>query len=272
MATTLQGILCPSMFDSHCHLDFESFEADRAALWRRCRELGVTSVHVPGVSPEQWPRAASMRSLGQGVGCGVGVHPWWIERLTANELRAALDGLSAAVLHHRAEAIGECGLDGAVAKRGGPDLMRQSEVLDAHLEVARALERVVVLHVVAAHGRALEVLEAHGPFSAGVLLHSYSGSAELVPRYLAVGCSFSFGGIVTRESARRPLAAARAVPLERLLIESDGPDQPLAGRARSAPDDLPTICAALARVRSAAVDELGERTAANAVRLFGRGG
>jgi TatD DNase family protein len=259
-----------AVFDSHCHLDFDAFDVDRAALLQRARAADVTAILVPGVSPEQWPRAAAMRSLGVGIGSGVGIHPWWLERLSATARDAALADLAAAAVRYGAEAIGECGLDGPLAKRTDVGMALQIAVLERHLSVARALALPVVLHVMGAHGPALETLRRHGVVTAGGVLHSYSGSPELVAQYAALGWSFSFAAAVTRANARRPLERARAVPAARLLLESDGPDQPLSGARRSGPEDLARICAAVALARGEDVADIAALTAANAARLFVR--
>jgi TatD DNase family protein len=258
------------MFDSHCHLDFDAYDEDREAVIERARDAGVTAIHVPGVGPNQWARAAAVCAASDGLGVGVGIHPWWIGKLAPAQLDAALAGLAEAATRSRAEAIGECGLDGSVAKRGGPGLDEQERVLDAHLEVARALSLPVVLHVVGAHGRALDVLRRHGALPRGGMLHSYSGSVELIEPYRELGLYFSFGGVVTRQQARKPRAAVVAVPAARLLLESDGPDQPLQDHERSVPADLAVTCAQVAELRGAPSEAVAQQTAANAMRLFGR--
>ena len=262
------------MFDTHCHLDFEPFDDDRATACERARGLGVQAVHIPGVFPAQWSRARTLARRhsvgGMQIGSGVGIHPQFIATLTSAELDAGLADLEGRAMREQAEAIGECGLDGPVAKRGGVSLDEQVRVLDVHLEVARTLHLPIVLHVLRAHGFALDVLQRHGALRAGGVLHSYSGSAELVPRYAELGWSFSFGGVVTRANARRPHAAVRAVPANRLLLESDGPDQPLLGRTRGAPEDLPVTALAVANLRAEDPAVIAETTLANANRLFRR--
>jgi TatD DNase family protein len=258
------------MFDSHCHLDFAAYDADREAVWKRACECGVTACHVPGVAPAQWLAASELRRLDPAIGCSVGVHPWWLAKLRAPEVDAALHQLGSQARRLGAEAIGECGLDRATEKRDGVALARQTDVLDGHLEVARDLGLPLVLHVFGAHGAALAALRRHGPLRAGGVLHSYSGPAEMVPDYAALGLSFSFAANVTRDNARRPLEAARVVPSDRLLVESDGPDQPLTGYARSEPAHLPTIVDALAAARGEPPESVAETMAGNAARLFAR--
>jgi TatD DNase family protein len=108
-------------------------------------------------------------------------------------------------------------------------------------------------------------------FEVGGVMHSYSGGAELVPRYAELGLCFSLAGPVTYANARRPLASARAIPRERLLVETDAPDQaPTPHRGhRSEPAFVVDIVRALARVRGEPEHEIARLTAVNACRLFG---
>ena len=260
------------MFDTHCHIDLPPLAEDVAGVMAAAREAGVTAMHVPGVSPAQWSTIAAVRTQDpRAIGISVGIHPWWLADLDEVAIEAGLHDLAAAAERHGAEAIGECGLDGLRAKKVGPSLDRQVTVLEAHLEVARAMTLPVVLHVLGAHGRAIEVLERQAPFPAPIILHSYSGSAELVARYAKLGCHFSFAAAVTRANAKKPVAAAKAVPAALLLLESDAPDQPLAGRDASAPADVAAICAAVARIRGEDPETLAKRTDDNARRIWSRG-
>jgi TatD DNase family protein len=122
------------------------------------------------------------------------------------------------------------------------------------------------------HGPALQLLKEFGKLSAGGVVHSYSGSAELVRDYLKLGWSFSFAGAVTRSNAKRPLDAARAVPLEHLVVETDAPFQPTGAdardRKRGDPADLPQVVDAIARARGLDPEELAARTTENARRIF----
>ena len=112
-----------------------------------------------------------------------------------------LDTASPAARALGARAIGECGLDSGKAKRGGADIATQTRVLEAQLEVARQLRLPVILHCVGAHALLLDVLGRQGELPAGGVLHSYSGSRELIRDYLRFGLCFSFAGIVTRAFA-----------------------------------------------------------------------
>jgi TatD DNase family protein len=259
------------MFDSHCHLDAEEYDLDRDAVLARAKAGGVRGIMVPGYEPKEWARLAALGASEPMVCCAVGLHPWYVHELAEAERQAALDELPQRARGLAARAIGECGLDGSKAKRGGADLETQRRVLEAQLELARQLELPVILHCVAAHALMLEVLARQGSLPAGGVLHSYSGSRELIRDYLPFGLYFSFAGIVTRRNARRPREALAAVPLERLLVESDGPDQAAQDVApgRSEPAHVALVLAAAAEIRDQSHELLARATEDNARRLFG---
>ncbi|MEM9692297.1 MAG: TatD family hydrolase, partial [Myxococcota bacterium] len=234
------------------------------AVWRRAREEGVVGLHVPGV----WPDVDFSSRRGDGVGFGLGLHPWWLAKYPPSSWSEALIRLREARVRG-AEAIGECGLDKPLSKRrGGPSLDAQVEVLEGALGVAADLALPLVMHVVGAHGRALEVLQRHRP--AAVLLHSYSGPPDLVPRYAELNCVFSFSGAFLRPRAKRAQASLAAVPASHLLLESDGPDQKVGDKSRGEPVDLVAIAAGAARVRCESLEAVASATFANAMRFFRR--
>jgi TatD DNase family protein len=206
------------------------------------------------------------------LACGVGIHPWYVHEVPVDERERALAGLAEAARSLDAVAIGECGLDAKMAKSGGAALSLQEEVLAVHLRVAREVGLPIILHCVGAHARLLALLEREGPLAAGGVLHSYSGSRELIRDYLRFNLSFSFAGIVTRSNARRPREALKAVPLERLLVESDGPDQAAQGitPARAEPAHVALVLRAAAEIRDQPFNLLAETTAKNARQLFAR--
>lgn len=221
----------------------------------RAVAAGVETVLIPGVDRAQWERASVLRaSAGVGLRFAVGVHPRG-EPADCDALEEWIDRLEAC-------AVGELGWD---KRLGGLD--RQTELAEAQLEVARARGLPVILHVVGAHGLALERLEKCGAMRG--VVHGYSGAAELVPRYLALGLSISFGPSVIRPRARKVREAARRVPLARLLVETDGPDQRVEGSARGEPADVARVIEALAELRGERAEDIDAATTENARRLFG---
>lgn len=257
------------LYDSHCHLDFDHFDEDRDAVVERARAVGIERIVVPGVAPSQWARASVLLERYPEVRPAIGLHPEWLGRLPEQEVSEGLRDLEARAGSCGAVAIGECGLDGRYDDAPGAGRERQERVFLHHLEVAEALGLPMILHIVRAHGRAIELLEARGSLAAGGVIHAYSGSAELVPRYAALGFSFGLGGAITHLGAKNARRSAAAIPASRLLVETDAPDQsPRGYLARNEPASLHLVLEELGRLRQVSPEELAERTHENARRLF----
>jgi TatD DNase family protein len=253
------------VIDTHCHLDLEAFDGDRDAVTARAFAAGVTGLLVPAIRPQTWARVAAL--AGPRVRIGLGVHPQIVPELASGELADDLVAqLARAIAEAGACAVGECGLDGGTGERE-----RQEVIFRAHIRAARELHRPLSIHVLRAHDAAPRILREERAFEVGGVMHSYSGGAHLVPVYRELGMCFSFAGPVTYANARKPLEAARAVPAELLLAETDAPDQaPAAHRGgRSEPAYVAEVIAALAAARGETVEETAAVTTANAVRLFG---
>lgn len=213
------------------------------------KRAGLRAACVPGVDPDQWARAEALRFEGVELTFAVGVHPFRAHEVEPERVEPWIERLCAA-------AVGEVGWD----RKAEASMERQDEVADAQLELARARDLPVILHVVGCHGHALERLERHGP--ARGVVHAYSGSSELVGRYTKLGYAIGIGPSVLRAGARRPLEAARAVPDEALLIETDAPDQ-------AAPAKLGDVLARVASTRGQETSTIAELTWSNAAALFG---
>jgi TatD DNase family protein len=260
------------VFDSHCHLhDARVGDAAEAEILR-ARAAGVEGFLLAGVGPDGWPDQERLARAHPDLFVAYGVHPQLIDELDDAETDRAVLALSetlASPSRVRAVAVGEIGLDGVGARRA--TLERQAGAFRRQLAESRAKDLPVVLHILQAHGRALEILKADGVPHAGGVVHSYSGSAELVRDYVGLGLSISFAGAITEANARKTHEAARVVPAERLLVETDAPFQtPRPFRpARNEPAFLVAIVDALAQIRGEAKAELARSTAENARRLFG---
>jgi TatD DNase family protein len=256
------------VIDTHCHLDRAAFDADRDAVLARARAAGVTDALVPAVEPAGWGGLLALCEREHGLHPALGIHPQALPGLDPASDDRYLADLESLLVRSRAVAVGECGLDGGTVA-DGVSLDRQRAVLRGHLAIARRLGLPVVIHALRAHDAIREELTRDG-VPAGGVLHSFSGSAEQVAPLAALGLHFSFAGPVTYEGARKPIAAVRAVPRERLLVETDAPDQtprPL-HRTRNEPGNLPLVLQAVAAALGVSVAEADRVTAANARRLF----
>ena len=261
------------MIDTHCHLDMPRFDEDRDAVIARTRAAGVSALIIPGVEPARWDLTEALALPGERF-IALGIHPQVIPDLDDATIDAGLADLPARLRGSAAVAVGECGLDRTIDLTLAP-MERQARILLEHIDIATALDLPLVVHVLHAHDDALRVLRSHRLPSRPGVIHSFSGSAELARQYLAMGFHLSFAGAVTRTNARRPVESARATPLDRLLVETDAPDQAPTGASPSGPDGrrcepahLGLTVARLAEIHGIEPSELARITAANSTRLF----
>ncbi len=255
------------MIDTHCHLDQPDFDPDRAEVLARARAAGVTDLVVPAVLPERWPGLLAAAASTPGLHVGLGIHPQALPDLDPRQDDRMLADLDEALARGGAVAVGECGLDGPSAEAGAP-MDRQVAVLAGHLALARKHGLPVMLHGWKAWVPLLALLEREG-LPAGGVFHSYSAPAAEVPRFARLGLHFAFAGPVTWERARKPLLALREVPPDRLLLETDAPDQtPRPHQGRCEPAYLAEVARAAAAALGVTVEALDAQTSANARRLF----
>lgn len=258
------------MIDTHCHLDSPRFDPDRERVLERAWAAGLVGIVAPAVGPSGWEPLLEMPRRERRVQVALGIHPQLLPELDEEDDTSHLERLDELLGRGVAVAVGECGLDGPTAAK--VPLARQLRIFRAHLALARRHRLPVLVHCLRALPALVDLLREEPPPEAGMVLHSYSGGAERVRFFSERGCHFSFAGPVTFPEARKPLEVVRAVPLERLLVETDAPDQtphPCRGE-RNEPAHLPRIVDAVAAARGLPAAELRERTTENARALFGR--
>jgi TatD DNase family protein len=268
-AAPTHDLAVAEVIDTHCHLDLPVFDADRAEVLARARDVGVSAILIPAIRPRTFAALAALRDRHRdpAIAIAIGTHPQVVPDLEPAERQQALDAeaIANAARAAGAVAIGECGLDGGTAE---PEL--QEQILRAHIRAAHLSRLPLVVHVLRAHHAAPRILAEERAGEVGAVLHSYSGGVDLVPVYAGLDMHFSFAGPVTYARARRPLEAARAVAGDRLLVETDAPDQtpePHRGR-RCEPAFVTQVVEALAAARQVPAPDLAAQTTANARRLF----
>jgi TatD DNase family protein len=258
------------LYDSHCHLHDDRVRGEADALMARAKAAGVDALLLAGVDPAGWLHEVELAARFPSLRMSFGVHPQVVADV-GEAAHAMVDTLERGLAGElpRPAAIGEIGLDGLEARAASLDL--QDQIFRRQLELARRYDLPVALHVLRAHPRALAVLESEPALPRGGVLHSCSASADLVKRWVDLGFYISFAGSVVDDKARRIRAAALATPLERLMVETDAPDQtPLSRRpARNEPAFLPDVVAALATLHGRSLEAIAEITSDNARRLFG---
>jgi TatD DNase family protein len=250
------------LFDTHTHVHFPEFAGDRDAVLARARAAGVRRLLAVGADLPSSRAAVALAADVPDVWAAVGIHPH--EATTADG--AALDELARLARAPRVVAIGEIGLD-YFRDRAPRDA--QARALERQLALAREAALPVVLHCREAHADLLAVLAA-GLGPAGGLLHCFSGDLAVAERGFALGLLVSIAGPVTYPNARRLVEVVRAVPLDRLVLETDCPylpPQPWRGQ-RNEPGYLPVTAARVAELRGLPLGAVAEATTANACRLL----
>ncbi|KAG8467279.1 hypothetical protein KFE25_000595 [Diacronema lutheri] len=242
--------LLPLLFDAHCHLQLPHANLGSAdELVARARRAGVGGAAVCSTSGRDWALVAALKARHpEFVRAQYGVHPWWLDHDDAREPFGWSAELRAVLARDPTAGVGETGLD--KTRRSRASLAAQRLVCAEHLRIARDLRRPVTLHCVRAYGSLLELIgdfaryecDASRPLPTCVL-HGFRGPADLVARFAALGCRFSFGGHPLDDAH---LQLLRAVPRNRLLLETDAPDQlpparvlALCGTAAGTGVDLP---------------------------------
>jgi TatD DNase family protein len=250
-------------FDAHTHLDFPAFDGDRDIVIANAREVGLTGWAIAGTEPEHWDRVLAVAAQTGGTPL-IGVHPWWAADITPSRLDVVLNALEKRC---PPSGLGEIGLDYRTAKPGAAR-EHQIAVFRGQLALARALDRPVALHCVRAYADLLHIVKTDGLPAAGGLMHGWGGGPQFVEIAVALGLFVSFGPSVLDPRRKKVRDSAVRVPLAQLCIETDCPDQPLAGSQRGELADLRPVAEGLAALRGDRVETLWARCGDNARRLW----
>lgn len=249
------------LVDTHCHLGSEQFAADLDEVLVRAWEAGVGHIVVIGESPAAAARALEIAARDPRLSATAGVHPHDASTWTGETelwLRTALED-------PRVVAAGEMGLD--YHYDHSPRAVQQ-EVFDRQLALATEAGKAVVIHAREADEDVITVLRNHP--RASVILHSFSSGPDLLQAALENGYYVSLSGMVTFKNWGRD-DVVRAVPEDRLLVETDAPylaPVPRRGK-RNEPAFVRHTAEHVARVRGVAPEALIAQTGANAARVFG---
>lgn len=251
------------IFDSHAHYDDEQFDTDREALLRELEENGVEGILNMSSDYDSIASTVELTKTYDFIYGAVGIHPEHADQFNEdvkNELIALLKT-------PKIRAVGEIGLD--YYWESNPPRETQKRVLTEQFEIAKSLGLPVILHDRESHQDILEIVKAH-PEVKGIF-HSFSGSVEMAKEVVDLGYYIGISGVVTFKNARKLPEVIAAVPLNRLLIETDAPymsPEPYRGR-RNRSDYLYGVAEKVAQIKGITADEVLEATAANIRKLLG---
>ncbi|MEM7334307.1 MAG: TatD family hydrolase [Chloroflexota bacterium] len=251
--------------DTHCHLDLNRFDDDRAAVVQRSIEAGVEKIIIPALDLQNCQTVLELANEFTAVYAAIGIHPnssaqWqdsWIEKLRGF------------TQHHKVVAIGEIGLDYYWDK--SPKEI-QHQAFKLQLELADKLDLPVIVHNRESDEDVVHLLSQsplNGKAKPGVL-HSFSTTWQIAKRVLDMGFYLGFTGPVTFKKADDLRAVAKKVPLDRILVETDAPfltPHPYRGK-RNEPAYTAFVVEKLAELHGKTVEEMARITTENAYRLF----
>jgi TatD DNase family protein len=259
--------------DAHNHLQHPALHLHLEGILATVRALPVNWMVVNGTTESDWETVAQVAKSLPFVIPSFGLHPWYLTRRSKTweeTLRAYLIQTSAAV--------GEAGLDLWMPKG---DLSLQKAILRTHFSLAAEFQRPVTIHCLQAWSELLNLLPSVPIPACGFLLHSYSGPIDMVEKFVAFGSYFSFSGYFLNRGKEEKVDTFRAIPQDRLLVETDAPDMPLPAERNmfplpktadfgspNHPANIRPIVHGLAEIRGTSEDELLLRLDRNFHRLF----
>jgi len=252
------------LFDTHAHLHFPEFDADREAMLARARASGVRRMLTIGTDVETSRASIALAAREADVWATVGFHPHDAAEADA----AALAEIERLAGEPRVVAVGEIGLDYFRDLSPRED---QHRAFRALIGIARRAGKPVVIHCRDAHEDTLAILAEERVAEVRGIMHCFSGDVAIARRCLDLGLLISLAGPVTYPNARALPDVARFVPGDRLVVETDCPFLPPQGYRgkRNEPAYLSITATRVAELRGETIDALAARTTANACALLG---
>ena len=262
------------LFDAHNHFHDERLGDAKAELMACCVRDGLTAMVVNGSCEADWPDVLRLAKEFPQIIPSFGYHPWYVHE-RAPDWQKTLQRF----LEQTPSAIGEIGLD---RWKEGLDYGPQEEVFRWQMQLAAERDLPVSIHCLQAWGRLFDLLRSGPRPARGFLLHSYGGPQEMLEPLAKLGAYFSIPGLFAHERKARHRETFRRVPADRLLIETDAPDQLLpdnrnrnpltdskTGQPVNHPANLRAIYDFVAELRNEPVENLARQVEENFNRLFG---
>lgn len=250
------------LVDSHCHLDFPDLADDLDQVLQRMQDNGIAHALCISVTLENWPNVQAIAASHPQISASVGVHP--------DEARArepSVQELVRLAAAPKVVAIGETGLD---YYRASGDLEWQRERFRTHIRASRECGKPLVIHTRQAADDTLEIMRQERADQVGGVMHCFTETQEVAQAALDLGFHISFSGIVTFKNAIELKEVARAVPLDRMLVETDAPylaPVPYRGK-RNEPAYVRHVAEYVAQLRGISLEALAQATTANFAALF----
>lgn len=253
------------LVDSHCHLDRVDLSRHGdsfAGMIEATRCAGVEHLLCVSIDLESYPQMLELVQAYPEISVSVGVHPCDFDRR-----EPGLDELVELARHPKNVAIGETGLD---YFRAEGDLEWQRERFRTHIKAARVADKPLIIHTREARADTIAILREEGAEQVGGVMHCFTETLEMAQAAMEMGFYISFSGIVTFKNAAELREVARAIPLERMLIETDSPYlAPVPHRGKpNQPAYVAHVAECIAELRDSTAEEIAQITGENFFRLF----
>ena len=254
------------IIDTHIHLDDAIYNDDLDKVLNRARESGVEKFIIPGAHPETLNRAMEIVKANSDVYFAVGVHPYDMSSFSTLDFEKY-------ARHEKCVAIGECGLD--YYRLDGSDeekekeKIQQKKIFIAHIELAKKYKKPLIVHIRNASKDSKEILLSSNAREVGGVLHCYNADEELLS-LANEGFYFGIGGVITFKNAKKLVNVLPKIPIDKLLIETDGPYlTPMPHRGeRNEPFYTTFIVEKISELLEIPLKILKETTMQNAQKLF----
>jgi TatD DNase family protein len=257
------------LVDTHCHLDAAEYNADRDAIASAAHQAGVEIV-VPAVGHFNFASVKESCTRYPDCYAAYGLHPMYINVHRTEDVAE----LQTWVNREKPVAIGEIGLDLFQTRIDRPGIDQaefslQEQFFKEQLKIARDFDLPVLLHVRRANDQILKHLRRIKV--KGGIAHAFNGSMQQAQEFIKLGFKLGFGGAFTWPRASNLQMLAKDLPLESIVLETDGPDIPPVwlGKTRNSPTELPRIAQTLAELRGISPDVVARQTTANAFAVLG---
>ena len=251
-------------FDTHAHLNADQYQEDLQEVIDRALAEGISRIVVVGFDRPTIKKAMELAEKFEFIYASVGWHPVdaidmkdedlvWIEELAG---------------HPKVVALGEMGLD-YYWDKSPKDIQKQ--VFRRQIQLAKKVKLPIIIHNRDATADIVEILREEGANEVGGIMHCFSGSPEIAKECVEMNFYISLGGPVTFKNARKPKEVAAAIPLDKLLIETDCPylaPHPYRGK-RNEPSYVKLVAEEIAEIKQISIEEVASVTTENAKKLFG---
>lgn len=250
--------------DTHAHLQFEKFDSDRETVIKRNSEQLLAVVN-PGADLVSSEKGIQLAQKVANFYAAVGVHPHHVDHWNETYLPT----LEKLVQKEKVVAVGEIGLDNHIYDGyPEPNLEKQKEILIPQIELAKKYNKPILFHCRKAYDELYLVIKNYQPLSG--LVHCFMGDLATAEKFTKLGLLISFAGNLTYRSNEEMRQAARALPGEKLVIETDSPyltPEPLRGE-RNEPVNVALIAQTIAQLRNVAIEKVCDFTVENSKNLF----